>query len=802
MAAGGRRVLVGGLAAAILALFAGHWAAGVLSDRWWAEAVDPAAAPFLTRWHLLGLLLELGGSAVAALWFVLQLLLVVGSISTVQVPRRLGNLEIRELLPLDRLRTGAIIAGVLLGILVGSDLDQALPLVLQGWRGVRYGMVDPVLGVDLGVYLAQLPLWTVALDFARRLVWLALAGAAVSHVLLGGVRVARTGVAMTDAARVQLGALVALALGLAAMGEGLGPLRAVAGLESGPVAALAPSVRWGVALAWGVAAVAIVLWVLRPAPGYVLAGLGLWVMSGALSRVVGHGAVPAGGLAMERRRPVAAIATGLERLHEERAPADTGLPGPPGPGLWSPEAVALLLQVNGGKLLGLAPTLVEHGGARVPAWLAVRRTGAEGELAMIAEDRLAAGGAPVTYRDLDPADYPGLVAWRHLDRSVLLPDQADTVAAWPGAGVPLGSSLRRVLLAWGTQTPGILGRPAGDASLFWRLTPRERAARLFPIAAWDEARPCLVGRTLYWVVDGWLLGAGAPLAPAIPWEGTTRRYARPAFLAVIDATTGTTRLYLHPGADALARGWAGSSDGAIAPPDSIPAEIAALPMSDLGMAVKGYAVSHGAYAVPPDAEGPASDSLLPRPLTLWTPDGPVAELAISPQTGVGQRSGRLTGVLVGGPDGSIRFIQWPAASAPLTSRRLQLEWQRFATYERLQDSMGASGGRLLPGPVRYEVGARGTLAVQLLYAVGATGSPSVAWVELARAERLGAARTPATALANLKGESAPLVPAPDLPDPLTEARHWAARADSLLRSGDLEGFGRAFGALKRVLGTP
>ncbi|HSN14130.1 MAG TPA: UPF0182 family protein, partial [Anaeromyxobacteraceae bacterium] len=544
MTAGGRRVLVGGLAAAILALFAGHWVAGVLSDRWWAEAVDPAVVPFLTRWHLLGLLLELGGSAVAALWFVLQLLLVVGSISTVQVPRRLGDLEIRELLPLDRLRTAAIIAGVVLGILVGADLDQALPLVLQGWRGVRYGIVDPVLGVDLGVYLAQLPLWTVALDFARRLVWLALAGAAVSHFLLGGVRVARSGVAMTDAARVQLGALVALALGLAAMGEGLGPLRAIAGLESGAVAGLAPGVRWGVALAWGVAAVAIVLWVIRPAPGYVLAGLGLWIASGALSRVVGDGGAPLGGLPADRRSAVAAVATGLERLHEEQAPADTGPPAPPGPGLWSPEAVALLLQVNGGKLLGLAPTLVEHGGTRVPAWLAVRRTGTDAELAMIAEDRLAAGGAPVTYRDLDPADYPGLVAWRHLDRSALLPDQADTVAAWPGTGVRLGSSLRRLLLAWGTQTPGILGRAPGDAALFWRLTPRERAARLFPIASWDEARPCLVGRDLHWVVEGWLLGAGAPLAPAIPWEGTTRRYARPAFIAVIDATTGAARLYL------------------------------------------------------------------------------------------------------------------------------------------------------------------------------------------------------------------------------------------------------------------
>ena len=59
-----------------------------------------------------------------------------------------------------------------------------------------------------------------------------------------------------------------------------------------------------------------------------------------------------------------------------------------------------------------------------------------------------------------------------------------------------------------------------------------------------------------------------------------------------------------------------------------------------------------------------------------------------------------------------------------------------------------------------------------------------------------------SAWANLNGESAPVVPAPDLPEPLTEARRWAIRADSALRAGDLQGFARAFEALKRVLGTP
>ena len=42
-------------------LFAGRWTAGLLADRWWAAELSPAAAEFLTDWHLLRLTLELAG---------------------------------------------------------------------------------------------------------------------------------------------------------------------------------------------------------------------------------------------------------------------------------------------------------------------------------------------------------------------------------------------------------------------------------------------------------------------------------------------------------------------------------------------------------------------------------------------------------------------------------------------------------------------------------------------------------------------------------------------------------------------
>ncbi|HET7040910.1 MAG TPA: UPF0182 family protein, partial [Gemmatimonadales bacterium] len=583
---------------------------------------------------------------------------------------------------------------------------------------------------------------------------------------------------------------------------GIAPLRAVAGLEGGTLARLAPGVRWAVAVAWTVAALAMAWWTFRPAPGLVASGLGLWALSGLVSRLLLAGAPAPPTFPEGVQRQVAGAATGLDRLREEHAPVDSGPGTPPGPGLWSSQALAQLLEGGGGRPLGMTPTVLDQGGRGIPAWFAVRRNGAGPELVAIAEDRLAAGGAPVSYREGDPEEYPGVVAWRHLDQPMAMPDQGDTVVSGREGGVPLGGPVRRLLLAWGTQTPGILAPAAAGATLHWALPPRERAHRLLPMADWGEARPCLVDGTLHWVVEGWLTGEGAPLAPPVPWDGGSRRYLRPAFIAVVAAGSGATRLYLHPTADPLAAAWAGASDGAIVPAESLPPAVRALPMSDLDLAVKGYALTHGPFGLFPESGPALLDSLLPRPVTVWTPAGPMPQLALTDGSAAPPRAQRLDAVLLGGRGEGPRLIRWADGAAPRAPRGLEAEWQRFATWEQLQDSLGTAGARLLAGPVRYDIGPRGTVAVQPVYAMGAPGVPALVWVELARGDRLGAARSPAAAWSNLRGESAPLVPAPDLPDALGEARRWAARADSLLRAGDLEGFGRAFSALKRVLGTP
>ncbi|HTK55671.1 MAG TPA: UPF0182 family protein, partial [Gemmatimonadales bacterium] len=509
VAKGRGRTAITALAVGVALLFTGRWTAMVLADRWWAQAVAPASAAFLTQWHLLELILELGGLLVAGAWCVGHFLWVVRSIGTVHVPRRLGNLEIRELMGGSVFRGAAIGAGLVLGLLLGTGGARAAPLVAAAWQGAHVGLADPVLGLDIGVYLVQLPLWDASLTFLRHLVWAALLGAGLCHFAVGGLRTSRTGLAMTDAARLQVGLLLAAMLALAALGEGLSPLRAVAGLDGTPLAQLAPAARWSVAAAWGVAALAIAWWAFRPTPALVLAGIVLWAGTGLLSHVVAPVVSLRAPLPDSVARPIVAAATGLEAMVEETAPAGSD-PGPvPGAGFWSGDALRHAIETADARLLAATPQLLPHAGAAVPTQLAVRTIGANVELVAVAEDRLGPSGTPVSYREGDAADYPGIVSWRTLPPMTLRPMRTDTVAAEGAGGILLGGAGRRLLLAWGTQSAAALPGAAPNSALWWRLVPRERVARLFPPAWWDEARPYLLDGRLLWLVDGWFTAEGA-----------------------------------------------------------------------------------------------------------------------------------------------------------------------------------------------------------------------------------------------------------------------------------------------------
>ncbi|HEV8176122.1 MAG TPA: UPF0182 family protein, partial [Gemmatimonadales bacterium] len=369
----GRR-LTATLAGLVVLLFLGRWTAVLLADRWWAAELSPAAAEFLTDWHVLRLTLELAGCLIASAWFIGHLLLVYRAVGTVQIRRNVANLEFREALTPGTLLTVAVASGALFGLLVGVGASGWWREFTLAWQGVTYRTGDPLLGRDLGFYIAQLPVWHAVHGFILLLILLALIGVAALYMLVGAIRWIERRPAINDHARAHIGwLLAALALALA-WGYLLEPYEIMAESvdlldePSWRTGQIVSPVLAGVALAAGAVSA---LWATRPRHTLALAG---WVMLGSAS-IVGHWLLPSmlGASAAPMVDPrtmeqLERLAYGLEGLRDTRLePISQPMP-PAVPSLWNPEIVARLLPADSTRLLAIDPALLTRQGKRRPVW--------------------------------------------------------------------------------------------------------------------------------------------------------------------------------------------------------------------------------------------------------------------------------------------------------------------------------------------------------------------------------------------------------------------------------------------------
>jgi hypothetical protein len=130
---------------------------------------------------------------------------------------------------------------------------------------------------------------------------------------------------------------------------------------------------------------------------------------------------------------------------------------------------------------------------------------------------------------------------------------------------------------------------------------------------------------------------------------------------------------------------------------------------------------------------------------------------------------------------------------------LDNRWARFPTFQQLRDSVERSGARLESSPVRYWLSGAGLGAYQTHFAISQGQQPALVWVSVGLADRRGAGHDLDEAWQNLLGVSAPLIAAAERGAILQEARRLLLAAEAALRRGDLEGFARAFDALRRTL---
>ncbi len=578
------------LVLALVGLIAGRWVANTAAELWWADSLGSEA----THRAVIFLRIQLAvlAFAAAAIWCVGNLYLIYRSIGSVQIPRRLGNLEIAEAVPRKYLLLGTVAVGVLAALWVSrGSAGWWDEFALLGGSAAE-SPPDPLLKRSVAYYLFTLPWLTELENFLLRLTATAAVLVILVYVTIGAIRKERGSIAVADFARRHIAVLLASCAAALFFGFRLDPEQYLAGIHSVPYDAILSSVR--IPASRVLAAVSLVTaagslaWIWLGRPALIGASWGLLIVG----VFVGRYAAPAFAAAAEPartevrqeirdiQRKMLALAYGIEgeELLVDPSPVPdlalavghrqevvSGI-------LWDGEILvdflnrkvalpeerfrtatlalalgedraptAIFLSLDEGerasrgeaaRVIATAASAATDSGTPwfIGDWRSPRRWSAE-------PVELALWGGPVRFSD--PAS-----------SFLVLPDTAQV------AGVALQGIGRRLTLAWVLQSASLLGASGegGGSLVVWRRAASERLERYAPFAAFGRPYPAVAGGRLYWLADGYVSSRTFPFSISVSWRGHRVRYLRAAFLGVVDAHSGATAVYLV-GDDPLAREW-------------------------------------------------------------------------------------------------------------------------------------------------------------------------------------------------------------------------------------------------------
>lgn len=770
-----------------------------------------------------------------------NLYLVYRQIGSVQVPRRVGNLEIVESIPRRFLLLGAVGIGLILAFALSRGAGDwwALRALMEAPH--ELGARDPVLGRDVGYYLFRLP-WQRALHgYCLLVVGVVLLLLILLYGAVGAIRWQERRLVFTDLSRWHLGAVLAAFALILAWGYRLEPAELVAGLHDVPYDGILTGVRIPTARVLGalaiVVAAASLLWlwlgrgVIAAAAWTTLAVgsfAGHYVAPPFVAAARGPGRVAAPGLAEAQAELVrAAFGTQTDTARLELAVPDArftqrhrdDLLAVP---LWDHFAVTHVLN----RTARAAPpdpraadrffeaTLAAYPDARgrpVPVFLAVRQPdtalAGAGERGVRWERRrgepyayavgavavhaaaLGPGGRPRFIPDLSRpdslVDAPADLALRN--REIwFAPATSGYAVAAPGrgpVGVPAGGFWRRLALVWALQAPRLLTAGSVDAATLV-LDARavgERLARFAPFARFGAAYPVVDRGRLVWVSAGYVASETYPLSQPVVWRGRRVRYLRAGFAGVVDAETGMTAVYLLPDADPLSRAWAGLVPDLVRPAAELPAQVRARLRYPEELFTTQLALV--------ELRRPGGLARTPEPF-WWVgpaPDDPVARLRLRAVVEV-QLEPRVAAVVDGiVVDGRPRLtlLDYPE---PFT---LPGPSELLRTFGR-----EPAEGAVVAGTLRLVPFVDGAVAIQTFYA----DSGTVADVAVGWRGAVGRGRTLPAAMAQIRPVSAVEPGAPA--DALESARAWFRRLDSARAAGDWRAFGEAWDGLREALARP
>ena len=793
----GRALLIAAASVAVL-LVAGRSVAVETIEHAWAATVR--GGPVYLEIRSLQRLLYWLVIFVSVLWGAGNLYIVYRAIGSVQMPRRIGNLEIVEAVPQRFLFTLAILIGIVfgLGLSWGTGDWWREAFLANAPTPVVLGHLDPILHKDAGFYAQQLP-W--AIDREQFLLISTLTATVLCGFLylgIGSLRWQRGRLVASPHARAHLGVLGAGVAAAILWGALLDPAEVVAGLHGALNTSLlslrVPGSRF-IAAAAGLAGVLSVAWIWWdrprwPATAWAAVGLALLLVYGILPSVNRRSAdevFPQDSLAAHRRvfEEMAFGANPHMRSGFPEFPTMAAFVA--AEPLWSAQWVAAVARGRLESGETVAGVQLTRAAAATPLWVVAR---APNDTALsslqppptwdqVHRGARTATGAPLALAETDsgalvpaPLDVRDSLEWFGEGFGQYAVTGG---AALPGSGIPLTGTWRRIALAWVLQSPEIARQTTTAEQLQWRRTPRERFALLAPFARFTDAEPVLVDGALWWRAVGYVSTGTFPLVASVDTPDGPVRLLRAGIVGAMRGTTGETRFWLLPGADSVTTAWARIFKPLIEPADSAPAALVVslrFPYASFTHAAKRI------LAAAPDSENwqvvtNPTDLLLPGDATPWLVQG------------VTSSSGGATRLqlLMLGRFGERGPELWSIAP-PNDPPPPQL--------------LGSSD--IQPGPLRLWIAGGHLASSQARFAVHGE-PPRIEHIFLTWGNRTGEGTSTSAALRELTLAGPPGGVDTTMASRWTLAQHLFSQLDSALVLRDFERFGQVYRQLGDLLGA-
>ena len=805
------------VAAVALLLLIGRGIAAAALDYQWYAAMGAAS---LWRVRALFTLLSSGITAVLGTAFVFANLYAVrGSVLSLVLPRRVGNLDIGEEVPSRYL----VVATAVLSVLLGAVLTETdwIPLARLAY-GQPFGESDPYFQRDLGFFAYWLPVERSMYLWALLSTLLVTAVVVFLYALTPSLRWERGALRVSHYVRRHLTVLASLLLLLLAwsyrldafglLADGSGDAHAFSYVDHRvlvPASVVLSIMTLGAAL--------VVLWsgwtgqnrvAFLSVSGLLLVSLVLHQLAPTLARRFASEQDPTA-----RERPYLATraaytrrAFALDRIApagDSTALGDLVL-GRDVPAWDDAALVRAVRRTQAGILVPSISPLALSDGALV-ALVAARAASDsvdEWSAARLSLTRADDRGEPLVVdgSGASPADWIRLAPVYVSDSGDgyrIVGDSTGTVA-----GVPIGDGIQRLVPAWALQNFRLLTRDLPQPSPRIVLH-RDVRDRVFAIAPFFEqganAVPAIVGDTLLWMLDLYATAPDYPLSLHVRLGGAEHPFLHHAATAIVNATSGRVRLVVDTATiahDPIVRGWRTAFPELFSEPRALPASV----IAQLPPALEQLVAQRSAFgAVGTNREGSAvrhaptqdgADTAFDAAVSRFAA-GPGSLAIALPLLGADER---LDGLLVA-TGGAVRTTRWlPSAT--------RARWT--GVLDRLRAADSASAGalrdtRAIHGPLRPVPVAGDAAFAQSSYSWRAQGAVSLASVGVLQRDSLRWGRSIADALGT------PAAPVETSRPPVELRARAAALYDSLraaMQRGDWRAYAEHWDALGRLLGRP